>query len=73
MVNESSLLREKTRDLEDRSRRNNLGIDGLKEAGRESWEDTEVKIQNIFRNQLGVQLFHSECEVFEPSLARNTP
>ena len=55
MLNKSGLIREKIRDLEDRSRRNNLRIDGVKETERESWEDTEVKIQNIFTNQLGVQ------------------
>ena len=46
MVNESRLLREKFR-------RNNLRIDGVKEAER---EDNEVKIQNIFRNQPGVKV-----------------
>ena len=54
MVNR--LLREKHRDLgRPFCRRSNLCIDGVKEAERESREDTEVKIQNIFRNQLGVQ------------------
>ena len=56
MLNESGLLvREKIRDLEDRSRRNNLRIDGVKESEREFWEDTEVKMQNLFTNELGVQ------------------
>ena len=55
MLNESGLVREKIRDLEDRSRRNNLRIDGVKESERESWEDTEVKMQNLFTNELGLQ------------------
>ena len=55
MLNESGLVREKIRDLEDRSRRNNLRIDGVKESERESCEDTEVKMQNLFTNELGLQ------------------
>ena len=32
-------------DLEDRSRRNNLRIDGIKEKDRESWEDREAEVE----------------------------
>ena len=38
---ENEYLREKLRDIEDRSRRNNLRIDGLQEAESEKWEQTE--------------------------------
>ena len=33
-------LRDKLRDIEDRSRRNNLRIDGLQEVENETWEQT---------------------------------
>ena len=32
-------------ELEDRSRRNNIRIDGIKEHNKESWEKCEGKIQ----------------------------
>ena len=35
---ENELLHEKMRDLENRSRRNNLRVDGLKEIENETWE-----------------------------------
>ena len=38
---ENEYLREKLRDIEDRSRRNNLRIDGLQEVENEKWEQTE--------------------------------
>ena len=38
---ENKYLREKLRDIEDRSRCNNLRIDGLQEAESEKWEQTE--------------------------------
>ena len=39
---------EKLAELEDRSRRNNLRIDGINEEKRETWEMCETKIRNIF-------------------------
>ena len=47
-------VREKMREIEDRSRRNNIRIEGLKENERESWEDTERKVQEVFVNNLGL-------------------
>ena len=38
---ENEYLREKLRDIEDRSRRSNLRIDGLQEVENEKWEQTE--------------------------------
>ena len=38
---ENEYLREKLRDIEDRSQRNNLRIDGLQEVENETWEQTE--------------------------------
>ena len=38
---ENEYLREKLKDIEDRSRCNNLRIDGLQEAESEKWEQTE--------------------------------
>ena len=38
---ENEYLREKLRDVEDRSRRNNPRIDGLQEVENDKWEQTE--------------------------------
>ena len=43
--------KEKLIDLEDRQRRNNLRIDGVVENVGETWEITEQKVKEIFRNK----------------------
>ena len=42
-------------DLEDRSRRNNLRIDGISESRNETWEECEEEIQKVFNEKLGVK------------------
>ena len=39
-------------DLEDRSRRNNLRFEGIKQHENESWEDCENKIYDLLENKL---------------------
>ena len=41
-------------DLEDRSRRCNLRIDGVTETKGKTWEQCEDEIQNIFEEKLGL-------------------
>ena len=36
----------------DRSRRNNLRIDGIEEKPNETWEDCEIEIQELIKNKL---------------------
>ena len=45
-------LKDKLNDLENRSRRNNLRIDGIIEEENESWSQTEKKLQEIIKDQL---------------------
>ena len=45
-------MRRKLVDLEDRSRRNNLRILGIKEDPRESWEECENKIYDLLEEKL---------------------
>ena len=52
---ENEYLREKMRDLEDRSRRDNLRIDGLKEIDNETWEQTEEILQQMIRDVLELE------------------
>lgn len=48
-------LKEKQRQMEDRSRRNNLRIDGISEHKNETWKDCEDKVLNLFEHKLGVK------------------
>ena len=40
------------RDLKDRSRHDNLRIDGIAEVENETWEQTEEILQNLFKEKL---------------------
>ena len=48
-------FREKLREMEDRSRRNNIRVEGLKESEGENWEQTKEKLRNIIINRLGIK------------------
>ena len=41
--------------LEDRSRRNNLRIDGIKQKVGESWQDCEAEVEKLFREKLDIE------------------
>ena len=45
-------VEKKLTDLEDRSRRSNLRIDGVAEEIGESWDDCEQKVKEIFMDKL---------------------
>ena len=47
-------LKDKLRDLEDRSRRNNLRFDGITESLHETWDVCEEKIKDVVKNNLGL-------------------
>ena len=53
-------LRNKVIDLEDRSRRNNLRMDGIKETENETWEECERKVKSVLINKLGIGEVHIE-------------
>ncbi|XP_057304910.1 uncharacterized protein LOC130641911 [Hydractinia symbiolongicarpus] len=48
-------LKEKLREMEDRSRRNNLRIDGLAEHEKGSWEDCKQKVKNLLKQKLNLE------------------
>ena len=55
--NDSSIIQEikaKLNDLENRSRRNNLRFDGIKDDVNESWDQTEDKLKAFIKNKLKV-------------------
>ncbi|XP_065679761.1 uncharacterized protein LOC136094098 [Hydra vulgaris] len=39
-------------EIEDRSRRNNLRINGIKESEHETWEESELKVLKLFEETL---------------------
>ena len=47
-------LEEDLRRLEDRNRRNNLRVDGVRENEGESWNETEIKVKKLLRDRLKI-------------------
>ena len=41
-------------ELEDRSRWNNLPIDGITEKENENWDECEQEVQSLIKNKLGI-------------------
>ena len=52
--NDSDFVFDKLIDLEDRSRRNNLRIYGIAEPKYETWEKCEEKVDEVYREKLGL-------------------
>ena len=48
-------IKNKLVDLEDRSRRQNLRIDGINEEPNESWDECKKKVQDLFKETLGIE------------------
>ncbi|XP_065684383.1 uncharacterized protein LOC124816551 [Hydra vulgaris] len=46
---------EKKEQIEDRSRRNNLRIDSIKENENKTWSESEIKVIKLFEESLGVE------------------
>ena len=63
------------RDLEDRSRRNNLRVDGQKEKDNETREETEKILQQMIRDVLELEGINIEKahRVANKSNKRNAP
>ena len=51
-IHGNKIMDKKVAELEDRSRRNNLRFDGIKEDEKETWEVSEEKIRTILENEL---------------------
>ena len=51
---EPSYVLDKLTELEDRSRRNNLHLDGINGEKDETWGMCETKIKNIFQDKLEI-------------------
>ena len=42
-------------ELEDRSRRNNIRIDGIEDDQNETWDSCEEKVQKLIKEKLGLE------------------
>ena len=55
-VNDSLLeLQDKISEMEDRSRRDNISVDGVTEEKGEAWEDCEIKVLEILRDKFEIE------------------
>jgi hypothetical protein len=52
---ENEDIKDKMAELEDRSRRNNLRINGIDESLNETWEQSEKKVQEFLKSKLGFE------------------
>ena len=52
---ENEYLHEKQRDIGDRSRRDNLRIDGLQEVENETWEQTKKILRSMIQEKLEIE------------------
>ena len=52
VISDLKEIKDKLNDLENRSRKNNLRIDGIIEEENESWSKSEKKLQEIINDQL---------------------
>ena len=48
-------IQHKLIELQDRSRRNNIRIDGIEEEEGETWEISEAKATKVFKEKLGIE------------------
>ncbi|XP_065679861.1 uncharacterized protein LOC136094168 [Hydra vulgaris] len=62
--NEINVLYTRTTDLENRSRRNNLRIDGLVEKPGESWIECETAVKEIFNKNLKISSEVDKNKIF---------
>ena len=53
-VDEWNETKDKINDLENRSRRNNIRIDGIPEDPKETWEQTEEKLKKVLHEKLNI-------------------
>jgi len=53
-------LKDKLRVLEDRGRRNNLKIDGIKESENEAWDECEEKIKKVLEKEMNITAIEIE-------------
>ena len=54
-IEDAENIHNKLVELEDRSRRNNIRIDGIKEHNKESWEECERRVHSMLKERLDIE------------------
>ena len=54
-IEDAENIHNKLVELEDRSRRNNIRIDGTKEHNKESWEECERRVHSMLKERLDIE------------------
>ena len=54
-IEDAENIHNKLVELEDRSRRNNIRIDGIKENKKESWEECERRVHSMLKDWLDIE------------------
>ena len=54
-IEDAENIHNKLMELEDRSRRNNIRIDGIKEHNKENWEECERRIHSTLKERLDIE------------------
>ena len=54
-IEDAENIHNKLVELEDCSRRNNIGIDGIKEHNKESWEECERRVHSMLKERLDIE------------------
>ena len=54
-IEDAENIHNKLVELEDRSRRNNIRIDRIKEHNKESWEECERRVHSMLKERLDIE------------------
>ena len=54
-IEDAEKIHSKLVELKDRSRQNNIRIDGIKEHNKESWEDCERRVHSMLKEWLDIE------------------
>ena len=55
LIDDHKNMQVKFKDLEDRSRRNNLLLDGLLQAQGDDWHESEAKIKKLIKEKIRIE------------------
>ena len=72
-IEDAENIHNKLAELEDRSRRNNIRIDGIKEPNKESWEECERRVHSMLKERLDIENVEIERTHRAGRKSRNKP
>ena len=72
-IEDAENIHNKLVELEDRSRRNNKTIDGIKEHNKESWEECERRVHSMLKEWLDIENVEIERAHRVGRKSRNKP